>query len=285
MSTMTLAAGWQPTTAIKPLSFGRIVRFELKKLRTLRSTTYLMLGTAVLLIVMGSIGAASATGSVDTAGAGPGGGGPGLDTGDPVSTVLLATDFAVLIMGVFGCLAVAREYASGMIRTSLIAVPRRLAALAGKVTAVIAVSVVPAFVGVFGAFLLGTAILSAGDAPSASLSDTDTLRAVTGTAVYLVGIGLIGLALGVLTRSTAAGISTLVAAILIVPLFAGLLLPDSFDTALQFLPSNAAQAMTGTSAASQTADLLSPGAGAAVFAAWVLISLGAAAIAFVRRDA
>jgi ABC-2 type transport system permease protein len=276
MSTTTLTTGGQATTVIKPLKFGRIVRFELKKLRTLRSTTYLMLGTAALLIVMGCIGAASATGSVDTTGAGPGGGGPGLDTGDPVSTVLLATDFAVLIMGVFGCLAIAREYASGMIRTSLIAVPRRIAALGGKVTAVFTVTVVPAFVGVFVAFLLGTAILSAGDSPSASLRDAETLRAVAGTAVYLIGIALIGLALGVLTRSTAAGISTLVAVVLIVPLFAGLLLPDSFDTALQFLPSNAAQAMTGTSASSQTADLLSPGAGAAVFAAWVVTSLAAA---------
>lgn len=285
MSTMAATKVDQPAPAIKPLTFGRIVRFELKKLRTLRSTTYLMLGTAALLIVMGCIGAASATGSVDTTGAGPGGGGPGLDTGDPVSTVLLATDFAVLIMGVFGCLAIAREYASGMIRTSLIAVPRRLSALAGKVTAVFTVTVVPAFFGVFGAFLLGTAILRAGDAPSASLSDGDTLRAVVGTAVYLIGISLIGLALGVLTRSTAAGISTLVAIILIVPLFAGLLLPESFDTALQFLPSNAAQAMTGSSASSQTADLLSPGAGAAVFAAWVVASLAAAAASFVRRDA
>lgn len=264
------------------LTFRRILTFELWKLRTLRSTVYLLLGAAALLIIMGSIAAASSTGSVDASG-GPGGGGPGFNSDQPVQIVLLATDFAVLIMGVFGCLAVAREFASGMIRTTLTAVPRRIPALLAKALAVVMVSVVPALVGVFGAFWLGTAILAAGDAPSASLGDEGVLRAVAGTALYLVAVSVIGVALGYLLRSVASGITTLVALLLIVPTFAGLLLPDSFDTALQYLPSNAASALASTGATTQ--ELLSPATGGAVLAGWIVVSLIAAAWTFQRRDA
>jgi ABC-type transport system involved in multi-copper enzyme maturation permease subunit len=268
----------------RPVTFWSTLRFELLKLHTLRSTVYLLLGCALLLIVMGSIAAASATGSVEAGG--PGGGGPpAFDTDDPVATVLIATDFATLIIGVFGCLAIAREYASGMMRTSLTAVPRRLTALGAKVTAVSLTSIVPAMVGVFGAFLLGNAILDAGDVASASLRDGEVLRAVIGTGFYLVAIAVIGLALGVLLRSVAAGISTLVAAVLIVPTFAGLLLPESWDTALQFLPSNAGAALMATSTSTNATELLSPVAGMAALAAWVVLALGAAAWSFVQRDA
>jgi ABC-type transport system involved in multi-copper enzyme maturation permease subunit len=264
------------------LTFRRTLTFELMKLRTLRSTVYLLLGAAALLIVMGSIAAASSTGSVDASG-GPGGGGPGFNSDQPVQIVLLATDFAVLIMGVFGCLAAAREFASGMIRTTLTAVPRRVPALLAKALAVVMVSVLPAMAGVFGAFWLGTAILAAGDAPSASLADEGVLRAVVGTALYLVAVSIIGVALGYLMRSVAAGITTLVALLLIVPTFAGLLLPDSFDSALKYLPSNAASALASTG--STTQDLLSPGTGGAVLAVWVVIALVAAGGTFHRRDA
>ncbi len=264
------------------LTFWSALHFEMLKLRTLRSTVYLLGGCAFLLIAIGSIAALSSTGSVQTTG--PGGGPPPFDANDPVATVLVGSDFATLLIGVFGCLTVAREYTSGMMRTSLTAVPRRLTALAAKFTAVLAASVVPATVGVFGAFLLGNAFLNAGGATSATLRDSETLRAVAGTSLYLVAIALLGLSLGVLLRSVATGISTLVAVVLIIPTFIPLLLPDSWDTVTQYLPSNAGAALSATSLSTNTSNLLSPTAAALVLAAWLVIALTAAAWSFTRRD-
>ena len=69
---------------------------------------------------------------------------------------------------------------------------------------------------------------------------------------------------------------------LILPGIAGALLPDSFDSILQFLPTNAAAAFTAVTAG--TGELLSRESGVAVIAAWVLTALGAAAVSITRRD-
>ena len=100
---------------------------------------------------------------------------------------------------------------------------------------------------------------------------------------YITAIALIGLGLGVLLRSVASSIGALVAGVLILPALAGGLLPASWDTILQFLPSSAAAAFTTVAAAGDS--VLSAGAGALVLAAWVAVALGAAALAITRRDA
>jgi hypothetical protein len=105
---------------------------------------------------------------------------------------------------------------------------------------------------------------------------------VLGTAAYLAGIGLIGLALGILIRGTAGAIGLLLGAVLILPSLATALLPDSWDTVLKLLPSNAAEAFTSRL---PSHDPLSSGAGMAVFAFWVLLALAAAAATLKHRDA
>ncbi len=107
-------------------------------------------------------------------------------------------------------------------------------------------------------------------------------RVVLGTAAYVVGIGLIGLALGLLLRSTAGAISALLAGVLVLPTLAGALLPDAWDGLLKYLPSNAASAFTSTL---PTDSLLSAGTGALVFTAWIVVALAGAAVALTRRDA
>ena len=105
---------------------------------------------------------------------------------------------------------------------------------------------------------------------------------VLGTAAYVVGIGLIGLALGLLLRSTAGAISALLAGVLVLPTLAGALLPEAWDGLLEYLPSNAASAFTSNV---PTDSLLSSGTGALVFVAWIVAGLAAAAVALTRRDA
>lgn len=256
----------------------RVLRSEWIKLRTLRSTWLTLAGTAFALVAFGLMSALTASGVVEDVG-GPG---SGFGATDPVSTVLAGANFAVLVVAVFGAVVGAREYSTGMIRTTLTAVPKRLPVLWAKIATLVGVLAPVLFVGVLVSFFLGMEILGSGDAATLSWSDDGVARAVLGTAAYLLGLGVIGLAIGSLLRSTAGGIGTVIGAVLFIPTLASALLPDSWDGVLKYLPSNAGMAFTSVSPAD---TLLSPGAGMAVFAAWVVLAVAGAALALKRRDA
>ena len=258
----------------------RVIRSEWIKMRTLRSTWLTIGGILFALVAFGLISALTASGQVEvTAGEG---GPPAFAGTDPVSTVLSGANFAVLIVAVLGAIVGAREYSTGMIRTTLAAVPKRLPVLWGKLATFVGVLAPVSLVGVLVSFFAGMAILDAGGAATVSWSDDGVARAVIGTAVYLVGLGVIGVAVGVMMRSTAGAIGTVIGAVLFVPTLASALLPDSWDGVLKYLPSNAGQAFTSLNPGD---TLLSPGAGMAVFAGWVVLAIVGAAIALKRRDA
>ncbi|MEM1334775.1 MAG: ABC transporter permease, partial [Actinomycetota bacterium] len=131
-----------------------------------------------------------------------------------------------------------------------------------------------------------TLAVAAGQAVYAGSEDTvplaDTWDTILGTSAYLVGIGLIGVALGFLLRSTAAGIGTLVGGVFIGPNLLNLLPESITDVFVKYLPSEAGDAMMA-----QVADpeMLSTGAAYAVFAAWVVGLLILAGGLVRRRDA
>jgi ABC-type transport system involved in multi-copper enzyme maturation permease subunit len=282
MSAATLTPPAVRTHAITaaPTSTPRVIKSEWIKMRTLRSTWLTIGGILFALVAFGLISALTASGQVEvTAGEG---GPPAFVGTDPVSTVLSGANFAVLIVAVLGAIVGAREYSTGMIRTTLAAVPKRLPVLWGKLVTFVGVLAPVALVGVLVSFFAGMAILDAGGAATVSWSDDGVARAVIGTAVYLVGLGVIGVALGILLRSTAGGIGTVIGAVLFVPTLASALLPDSWDGVLKYLPSNAGQAFTSLNPGD---TLLDPGAGMAVFAGWVVLAIAGAALALKRRDA
>lgn len=265
-------------TATYHQTLSRVHLSEWIKLRSLRSTWVGLLAVFVILVGFGALSAAVSTGSVSQ----PDGGGGRFGGTGPVATVLAGSNFAVLLVGVLGSLAGAREYGSGMISSTITAVPRRWQVVLSK-SAVLTAAVLPvAVLGVLGAFWGGMAILGAGDAATVTLGDDDVLRQVLGMAVYLVAIAVIGAGLGLLLRSVAGGIGAIVAGVLILPQLAGGLLPDSWDGLLQFLPSSAASAFTTVTGSGDM--VLSPSAGAAVLLAWVAVVLAGAAAAISKRD-
>jgi ABC-2 type transport system permease protein len=260
---------------------SRVIRSEWIKFRSLRSSVIALGASAVVLVGLGLLFSAVQSGQL----AGPGdGGGPPVTGVDPVSISLSGVMLAQLIVGSLGVMMSAGEYSTGMIRSSLAAVPRRLPVLWGKVLVFAAVTFVATTIAAFLAFFAGQAVLSAGGAATASLSDPGVLRAIFGAAVDLTGIGLLGLALGALLRTTAGAISTLFGITLLLPGVLSLL-PDSFSSAVgPYLPSNAVNAFM-TAEAAPGANLLSPWAGFAVFAGYIVVLLGAAAVSLRRRDA
>jgi ABC-2 type transport system permease protein len=267
----------EPTTNTHRQTLGRAIRSEWIKLRTLRST-WIGLGAVVLVLVaLGAIAAAVSTGSVTTPDDRGGFGGD-----DPLSTVLTGADFAVLLAGILGALAGAREYGSRMISATIAAVPRRRQVIVAKAVVLTGVVLPTALIGVLAAFGVGTGILSAGDGATVALTDDGVLRSLLGMAGYITAIALIGLGLGILLRSVAGSIGVLIAGVVVLPALAGALLPASLDSILQYLPSSAAAAFTTVEGAGDS--VLGATAGALALTAWVAAAIGASLLTITRRD-
>jgi ABC-type transport system involved in multi-copper enzyme maturation permease subunit len=267
-----------PAHTARRVTLPGVLHSEWIKLRSVRSTTWSYIAAAAALLFFGSLAAAFTGGLLASP---EDGGGPGGT--DPTGIVLSGVPLVALIIGVLGVMVMTSEYATGTIRSTMTFVPRRLQVLGAKAVVLTAVTLPVMLVATVGTFLVGQALLGAGDAgtATAALGDDGVLRAVLGTAVYLTGITLIGLALGSLLRSTPAALSVLVALFFLIPGLGSFLLPASVrDDVLPYLPSNAGSAFTSVS---PTPDLLSAGTGAVVFAAWILVPLVIAALRLVRR--
>jgi ABC-2 type transport system permease protein len=196
----------------RPVTFADTLRSECAKLRTLRSTAYTLLATVIL-----GVGFAA----VFTGGAGdnytdlP----PAQQAAfDPTFLSLLGgVLLSQLALGVLGVLVITSEYATGMLRPSLTVAPRRGRLLAAKVTVFAAVALVVGEVIGFGAFFAGQAILAGMDVPHAVLGQPGVLRAIVATGLYLALVGLLGLAVGFIVRSTAGAVTILVAVTFLIP--------------------------------------------------------------------
>lgn len=196
-------------TRVRPARFPDVVRSEWVKLTSVRST-WVTLGVTVLLGVgVGALISHLAASRFADGRIAPG-------SWDPTSVSFRALVIAQLAIAVLGTLVVTSEYGTGMIRTTLTAVPRRGRLLAAKAVVFGAVALVVGEITAFAAFLLGQAVMGSG-APRASLAQHDVLRAVIGAGLYLAMIGLLAVAVGTVVRNTAAGISAMVALLFVLP--------------------------------------------------------------------
>lgn len=255
----------------------RVLRSEWAKLWTLRSTWITLALGVVALVAFGSIAAARYK-----SGTGPG---QRLDAdfanATSVSLALFGANFAQLALGVLGVLFMAGEYSTGMIRSTLAAVPHRLPVLWSKAGVYAVVAAVAGVVGAFGAFLIANAVLS-GTAAGLSVSDDGVVRSLLGAGLYLGLVGVIGVALGAMLRSVAGGISVLVAALMLVPGLVSLLPSSWRDDVSEFLPGNAGSSIF---ALHHEVGTLSAGWGLVVLLGWTVLALGGAAYRLSRKDA
>ena len=249
-------------------SFGRLVRSEWTKLRSLRSTWW-SLALAALIGIGFAVGAAVSLNS----GAVRSVSGEALAE-DDVATVLGTIGVIALVFGVLGALQMSSEYASGTISVSLTSVPQRRSLLVAKAAVLVAV-VAPLSLAVSAAALvIGDAILEDGLPFS--------WPAVLGNTAYLTVVAVLGLSLATLTRSTAASIGVLVALVFILPPLLPAL-PGSWpETMADFLPSGAQESLISTVPGTAA---ISDAAAVRALVAWTLLPLTAGAILLTRRDA
>jgi ABC-2 type transport system permease protein len=273
MSITVTAAPRVRRVAATRVTFARVVNSEWIKLRSVRSAVLALVAAGATVIALGLMLSGVKSGSVNAQEI-------GLQAGtDPVATSLGGVNLGQLVTGILGVLLVTAEYSTGTIRSTLIAVPRRLPVLGAKAVVFGVATAACMLAATFAAFLGGQALAGAA---GVSLGHAGALRAVIGAAAYLTGVGLLGLAVGAILRGTATAIGVLFAGMYAIPaLFP--LLPNSWnDTMGPYLPSNAGMAMMNLTPTSGT---LAPLTGLAVFAGYVLAMFAVAAILLRRRDA
>lgn len=195
---------------------------------------------------------------------------------------LAGVNVAQLAVAVLGVLLITGEYSTGMIRASLTAVPRRLPVLWAKAAVFAAVVFVLMLPSVVLAFFGSQAIFRHHHILQISFTHPGVPRAIVGSVIYLVLVGIFALAVGGIVRSTAGGIATFAAIFFVIPPLLQLL-PSSWNDAISpYLPDSAGRAMFSLT---HDSNSLGPGAGFALFAAYCGVALALAAILLVRRDA
>jgi ABC-type transport system involved in multi-copper enzyme maturation permease subunit len=262
-------------TASTGVTMPRVLRSEWIKLRTLRSTVLTLL---IAIVLMDGLGLLFAWGFerhwAEESGAERAG-------FDPTLLSQRGMFLGQLAIGVLGVLIVTGEYSTGMIRATFAAVPKRLPVLAAKTIVYGAVAFVVSSIAAFGAFFGGQRILAVQHI-STGIGDPHVARAVVGTALYLTGIGVLGIALGSLLRNAAGAIATLFGLVLVLPIL-GQVLPLSWATKVNpYLPSNAGQAIMNVVPDS---SMMAPWTGFLLFAGYVAAALAAAAVVLRSRDA
>jgi ABC-2 type transport system permease protein len=256
--------------------FGGVLASEWTKLRSVRSTVWTLLVTAIVGVGLGAIVTSAQAARwpsrtfVEQA------------AFDPTRSSLAGLLFAQLAIGVLGVLVMSAEYSTGTIRATFSAAPRRPLVLMAKIAVFSAASLVVGEAVSFVAFLLGQRFLT-GRTPMASLSDPSVARAVISGGLYLFALGLLALGLATIIRHTAAAISTFVGLLLILPIIVAAL-PSSFAGDInRYLPANIGTVML--TAHYHGSDPFGPWTGFALLCGYAAVALIAGGVLLVRRDA
>jgi ABC-2 type transport system permease protein len=255
---------------------GQALHAEWTKIRTVAGPAWLLTGVVTLTVAVG-VAAASAAHCPSAA--------CGIDPATVSFTGIYPGQAAAAVAGV---LAIGNEYSTGMIKLSLIAMPRRLTWLFAKATVLTAQVLTASALAVAGATLAGRLILPGrGFTPAhgyASLTSATDFRAAAGAVLYLTLIALLSLGVAAAVRDSAAAIGLVLGVLYLFPLAADVVskpalarhldqigpLPAGLDT----------QATIGVRSLS-----LTPWQGLGVVALWTAGALLLGALVLKSRDA
>jgi hypothetical protein len=254
--------------------FTNVVRAELFKLRTVRSTYWTLLVAFASNIGFAVLAAAVLAPRLNA---------DDLAHVDVVQLAMAGLHLSQVAFGVLGTLAITGEYGTGMIRTTLAAVPRRRTVLAAKALVFAGVTLITATVSTFAAYLAFQVALPAHTLTGTSLSDPGVARAVAGGGLYLTVFGLLGLGIGALLRSSAGAIATLLGVLFVPPLLLDVL-PGAMKTTIgPYIPMvSGSQIFVATN---REATSLAPWTGLGVFCIYAAAALLSGFALVNHRDA
>ena len=251
---------------------------EWTKLHTVAGTGWLVLNTVVLTVALGSAVAATVrcpTGGCDQ---------------DPVRLSLTGIHLGQAVVAILAVLVIGGEYSTGMIGTTLVAVPRRATVLAAKAVVLVSVVVGAGTVAVLGSVLAGRLLLPGnGFVPAngqvvVSRADGPTLRAAVGSVLYLALVALLSLGVATAVREPAIAIGVVLGLLYLFPIVTQVVSDPDWERRLQRLAP-----MTAGLAVQATTDLgglpIGPWKGLGVLALWAASALLVGGLVLHRRDA
>ena len=252
---------------------------EWTKMRTLASPLWLLLGAIAITVAL-----SAAVTSMLTCGT------TGCGGEDTTRLSLTGVDLGQALVAILAAGAVSGEYSTGMIRTTLTAMPHRATLLAAKAVTLTGAVTPAGTIAVLGSLLAGRLILpghgftAARGYPALSLADGPTLRAAAGSVLYLTLIALLSLGIATAVRDSATSIGVVLGLLYLLPIISLATGNPHLQRLLQQTgPMNAGLAIQATT------DLrnlpISPWAGLGVLAAWTAAALLTGALLLRLRDA
>jgi ABC-2 type transport system permease protein len=252
------------------------LRAEWTKLRTVSTTAWLLLGTIVLTVALGAVVAHAVSYSAG-------------GRQDVTKLSLTGVYIGQAIIAILAVQAISAEYSCGMIRVTLVAIPRRPVVLGAKATVLGALVVAAGAVAMLGSVIAGRLILPASGFTTAhgyaplSLGHGATLRAAGGTVLYLALIALFSLGVAAAVREAAVAIGLVLGLLYVFPI-AALIGGSHLQRHLEQIAP-----MTAGLAIQDTLNLrhvpIGPWAGLGVLAAWAAAALLAGGLLLKWRDA
>jgi ABC-2 type transport system permease protein len=235
---------------------------EWTKLRTAPETTWLLIATVVLTVAVSTAAAAATRCSPGTA-----------CPVDVPKLSLTGIEFGQAVVAVLAVLAIGGEYSTGMIRTTLTAMPGRLRVLAAKAAVLTGLVLAAGTVAVAGSLLAGRLILPGHGFTAAhgfhvlSLNTGPVLRAAAGSVLYLALIALLSLGTCAVLRDSATAVGVVLGLLYLFPIIAALASDPHWRRHLEQIgPMTAGLAIQATTGLRSLP--ISPWAGLGVLAAW-----------------
>ncbi|WP_113704332.1 ABC transporter permease [Nonomuraea lactucae] len=255
---------------------------EWTKLRTLPSNLWLALAIAVFTVAA----TAASTAAVSTAQCPT----PLTCFEDTAKLSLKGVWLGQAIVVVLAVLVMSNEYGTGMIRTTLAAIPRRHTVLLTKAAVIVATVFAAGTLGVLGSLAIGGVIMPingfnpANGYQPLSLLDGPTFRAAAGSVLYLTLIALLALGISAAVRDTAFSITAVLTLLYVVPVVSTFVKdPEWLDRLRRFSP------MTAGLAIQATRDLdrlpIGPWPGLGVLAGYAAAAMLLGGVLFVMRRA
>lgn len=269
-TTGTTAAPERP----RPVAdFGDVLRAELTKLRSVRATYWSLVAAVVFMIGFAVLEAIFLPGRLSA---------QDKATLDGVRVSLGGTHLAQVAFGALGVLVVTSEYTTGLVRATFAATPHRSQVLLAKIVVFGGCAFAVGVAACFAAFFAFQGLLSGEDSLQTSIGDPGVLRALIGGGLFLAVLGLLGMGLGAILRSSAGAISALMG-LLFVPQILVQFLPESSKLAVgKYL---LMQAGGQIFAQKPESGSLGPWTGFAIFTLYAVVALAVGMVLTNRRDA
>jgi ABC-2 type transport system permease protein len=237
------------------------VHAEWTKLRTTPGTSLLLLAVVTATVGTGALAAAAA----------------GCCPADPARTTLTGVQLGQAVVAVLAVQVIGGEYPTGMIHSSLAAVPARLTVLAAKALTLTTVVAIAGTAGVLGSLAAGNRLVPL------AVTDTAVVRAAAGSVMYLVLVGLLALGVTTAVRNPATAAGLVLGLLYLFPIIGLAATDPDFRRHLEQVgPMAAGLAIQATTNLGELA--ISPWRGLAVLGGWAAAALLSGGL-LLRRDA